>query len=853
MKRARINERLERAARFPVTLVIAPAGFGKSSALRDFLEASRVDALRYDVKREDNTLLAFVHRLSEALEPVAPGALASFAPMQERVLAATEPVRQLSDWFAEHLKDAACTIAIDDLHYAAADPASIALLADLIERCGERIRWIVAARSDVGLPIGTWIAYGRMDLPIGEDELRFTSDEALAAADAHAVELDAHEVESLRQLTEGWPVAVTIALRTRTHSRDLRSAAFGTREMVYRYLAEQVYAALSPEQRAFALATSVFSGFDMHVVEAIGANREFLRGLRTKIAFLNEPSPGQYRYHELFRDFLETELRRSGDREWAQAMQHAAQILERREEFASALLLYAKAQAATNVVNIVAAHGFSLFEHGEIEALATALDAVPQEVQHEDARILGIRGMIHAARGRFEAAERDLLAAIAQSRDDALKMRLVYRYALESIRRGRNCIAFLEPYALDDALPDRLRMPLLGTLATAYASAQRKDEAAQTIARALDLCDAATDQDVQARLYQQASYAFFVAGQLDRARTYAEMAAELATAQNLHEVAARAYLNLFVVVYEQEDSPVEWRALLDKVAEAARKGASSQTRIFALVESYPIEVERGNDAEIEELRSQLNETRSLYPQGYFLALQPAEAMREAWNGSFAEAYATIVRDLPETESSERLALRLSQAALYAFAAGMQDEGTQALERAAHALEGTNASARRAVQTQTYLALAELVRGHTGAAHRRLSEAERSAAPRMKRLRAFIAAVRAAYRIQLGQSDAAAFDAALELLRAEHYGGIARLLASLPMSGDRGNAFASLTAAEREILEILATGASTKEVAGRTGRSPHTVDTHIRSICRKLSCSGRREAVALATSQGWVHR
>jgi DNA-binding CsgD family transcriptional regulator len=88
------------------------------------------------------------------------------------------------------------------------------------------------------------------------------------------------------------------------------------------------------------------------------------------------------------------------------------------------------------------------------------------------------------------------------------------------------------------------------------------------------------------------------------------------------------------------------------------------------------------------------------------------------------------------------------------------------------------------------------------------------------------------------------------LRSQHFGGIARLLAVLPL-GATETGYGGLTPAEREILQMLAKGASTKEVAGRTGRSPHTVDTHIRSICRKLSCRGRREAVALATSQGWV--
>jgi DNA-binding NarL/FixJ family response regulator len=62
---------------------------------------------------------------------------------------------------------------------------------------------------------------------------------------------------------------------------------------------------------------------------------------------------------------------------------------------------------------------------------------------------------------------------------------------------------------------------------------------------------------------------------------------------------------------------------------------------------------------------------------------------------------------------------------------------------------------------------------------------------------------------------------------------------------------SLPAIRRPRVPLLAKGASTKDVAAKSGRSPQTVDTHIRSICRKLNCSGRREAVAIATAAGWV--
>jgi DNA-binding CsgD family transcriptional regulator len=79
-----------------------------------------------------------------------------------------------------------------------------------------------------------------------------------------------------------------------------------------------------------------------------------------------------------------------------------------------------------------------------------------------------------------------------------------------------------------------------------------------------------------------------------------------------------------------------------------------------------------------------------------------------------------------------------------------------------------------------------------------------------------------------------------------------MLAALPSTQTQGEGYSQLTPSEREILQLLAAGASTKDIAARTARSPHTVDTHIRAICRKLQCSGRREAVALAVGAGWVH-
>ena len=693
--RARVNDRLQRAARFPVTLIVAPAGFGKTVALRDFVETARLDAVRYDVARDDRTLLAFVRGLSAALAPVAPTALAAYPAMQQRVMGLTDPVRELGDWFAEHLKRTVCTIVIDDLHYAASAPGTIPLVVDLVERFGDRIRWIIATRSDVGLPIASWIGYGRMDYPVGEDDLRFTSDEALAAGEDAQTSTEPHEIEALRDLTGGWPIALSIALRTRTHAADLRAAASGTREMIYRYLAEQTFAGLTRAQQRFLLRTSVLPTFDGTIAEALGATPEFIDELRRTVTFLSTTSATEYRYHDLFREFLEHELRRTGASEWFDAHVRAGALLEgRRGGDASALALYAKVGAIAPIVSLLERSGFELLERGEGDTVAAALDAIPVAQRSANAAAIGIRAMLDANRGRFDVAEREFVAAIERAGEAELKIVLVHRYAIELVRQDRDCVELLEPYARDDALPLALRVPILGTLATAYVRARRLDDAFVTTQQALSLLET-LDDGVRARLYQQAAYVYQFAPTHERVRSYAAIAVELASARGLYEVAARAYSVMYAVVNDEDDDPIATLAILDKLQECARKGASRQARLFGVIASYAIEVERGDDAALELLDRELAEDDAAAATARVQALVPALALRAAWEGDFRRAHELLAgagaqQPSAERRALERRALRSAETALYAFAAGLHDEGETSLREAGAALDAVPA-------------------------------------------------------------------------------------------------------------------------------------------------------------------
>jgi DNA-binding CsgD family transcriptional regulator len=292
-------------------------------------------------------------------------------------------------------------------------------------------------------------------------------------------------------------------------------------------------------------------------------------------------------------------------------------------------------------------------------------------------------------------------------------------------------------------------------------------------------------------------------------------------------------------------------AILDKLLECGRKSASTQTKLFGLLASYGIESERGDDAAIERLDSELEGLPDVLPRVRREVLLAARAMQLAWRGQFAAAYSLLDGTAQRQTDDERRAARAAEAGFYAYAAGLLEEGEAALAEASAALARCNRPTRRALRARMTIAFAELARGHTAAAHRQISEVERSLEPSMRWLKALAHVGRTIYRVALGQAEPALLAGSLERLRAAHFGGIARLIEAVPFPQSAEGAYVSLTPAEREILELLATGASTKDVAAKTGRSPRTVDTHIRSICQKLRCNGRREAVALATGSGWV--
>lgn len=824
-------------------MLCAPAGFGKTTALRDFVESERLDAVQFNVHAEDNTLFAFARGLSDALSTLVPTIAGAYPTTHERLLSSSDPVRDLADWFDAHLKRVVGTIVIDDLHHASQDQRVPDLLARLIDRTKSRISWIIGTRNDAGLPTASWIGYGLMDAPLGEDDLRFTESEAVAHAADHSIET-VNDVRALHVLTEGWPIALTIALRTRTHATDFPTAAKGAREFIYRYLAEQVFERLTAEEQSLLLAMSIFPEFDAPIVEALGFSVETIEGIRATVSLIVRSAENTYRYHDLFRSFLEDRLQQSGT--LGETLLRASSAIEARDS-ALALTFASRAKDQAAILRLLESHALNLIERGQTEIVSEALAFLSETVRANSGAALTAQAIISAAQGHFEIAEPLFRAAIELTEDLELKSELAGRYAIELVRAGRPCDEIIADYVSDEHISAGHRVSLLGTLSTSYARGGDWKRAMSTMETALQLLRVDASDEVRARLMQQATFVFHLSDP-QRAQRYAMIAIELARRTGLYEVAARAYSGMYSILYEKDDV-LGALAALDSLLECARFSASNQVLLFGLIATLGIEVERANDPAIEATQSEITRVSADLPHTSVETLLPARAMQAAWEADFARAHAILAGSERTQPRDDFRALRCAEIALYAGANADAGAFAAASQEANELLERIAPSARAAL-AHCHLALAELAQGHSAAAHRSIENALRIDG-HFPRLRALAQALRTVHRVALGQTDEAALAGALEQLRSVHFGGMARLIESLPTGGTAQGGYALLTPSERAILELLVRGASTKDVANQTGRSPQTVDTHIRSICRKLECSGRRAAVALAVAQGWV--
>ena len=311
--RPRLIQRLNEGLSRKLTLVSAPAGFGKSTLVSEWITDCDRPAAWLSLDEEHNAPPRFLAYLVAALQTIAPeigGSVQSMfqssqPPAIETILTALlNEIATIPDNFI---------LVLDDYHVIEAPAVDVAL-AFLIQHLPPQMHLIIATREDPQLPLARLRACGQLT-ELRATDLRFTSAEAAEFLNqVMGLGLSAEEIAALENRTEGWIAGLHLAALSMQRSEDITDfiqSFTGSHRFVLDYLVEEVLHQQPESVQTFLLQTSILDRLcgllcDAVTMDPSAAGQETLAYLERANLFI-VPLDNErrwYRYHHLFAGFL---------------------------------------------------------------------------------------------------------------------------------------------------------------------------------------------------------------------------------------------------------------------------------------------------------------------------------------------------------------------------------------------------------------------------------------------------------------------------------------------------------------------------------------------------------------------
>ncbi|OKI65106.1 LuxR C-terminal-related transcriptional regulator [Micromonospora sp. CB01531] len=314
--RPRLLDRLAQGVAAPVTLVSAPAGWGKTTLLASWARAvGEVPPTAWVSVEEGDTGTRLWSYLAAALRAAAEGVPdeGPQPPVPDR-----PPRPDQLELLAAALaaRDRPVRLVLDDLHRIT-DPGALTGLEFLLRHAEGRLRLVVGARFDPPLALHRWRLAGELT-EVGPDELAFTAEEVADLLVAHGVPLPAAAVPRLHERTGGWPAGLrfaALALRAQADPARAVERFTGDQPDVAGYLRDEVLAPLRPDARDVLRRTAIATAVCADLAEAVTGKSDagqVLADLSRAGGFVQHDggSPPWYRCHPLLADLLRDELGR---------------------------------------------------------------------------------------------------------------------------------------------------------------------------------------------------------------------------------------------------------------------------------------------------------------------------------------------------------------------------------------------------------------------------------------------------------------------------------------------------------------------------------------------------------------
>jgi LuxR family maltose regulon positive regulatory protein len=864
---------LEREAGRRLTLISAPAGFGKSTLLGEWLSQEERPVAWVSLDEGDNDPARFLSYLVAALSTVEEGfeedilaALRSPGPPRIEALAGTLLNRVAG-------LPGGVDVVLDDYHAIESEGVH-RIVAFLLENLPGGAHLVLSGRVDPPLPLARLRARGQM-VRLGAADLAFTQEEARAfLRDVMGLDLSAGDVAKLDGRTEGWIAGLQLAalsMRDREDVSGFVESFSGSHRDVLDFLAEEVLSRQPANVKEFLLETSVLERMGGALCDAV-TGRKGGQGMLERLERENlfvvalDDERRWYRYHHLFADFLRGRLRRESPELTSGLHIRASEWNERNGRLSSAIEHALSAPDYGLAARLIEEGVEGAVERGEGATALRWLEALPTEAKRlrprlfvEHAVALVITGRPDDAEPLLKEAERaasettvdgeegrfllGFASAVrswrARLRGDAPEAVGLARRALSLLPEGEAPVRIYAAVRLGDALR------AVGDLAAAgeaYAEAAETDRAAgHAYARLAAMAMLARVRAEQGRL-READQAFRRA-----LRLLADGGFEQSPAAGV------VHIGMADLLYERDDLDGAERAL-ERGVDLAERTGDVGTLVWAYVALSRSKRARGDEGGALERASQAE--RAARESGADLQI----AVAASWmarlrldRGELAGA-AALERERAASadgvSAAARAVDRMTSARLLR-ARGRHREALSLLQESREAAEAEG-RARDLVEILTLTALALWASNEKARAVDAIAEALELAAPEGY-VRTYV-------------DEGSRMVALLSEVLESRWGGRpgvprrfpARYPKKLLTALERDQARAATSAArppgplserELEVLRLIASGKSNRRIAEDLFVSMATVKTHTNNLYRKLDARSRTQAVARARESG----
>ncbi len=510
--RPRLIRRLDEGLRLGhrLTLVSAPAGFGKTTLLTDWIGQREGPVAWLSLDEQDNEAPRFWAYLIAALQTVhaelGQGALQLLrVPQPPPTQAILGSLLNEIAALAQAPFPPGILLVLDDYHLVSA-PQIHEGLTFLLEHQPPNLHLVISTRADPPLPVFRLRARGHLT-EVRTDDLRFTPDEAATFLNSMMnLDLAPEDVQALKTRTEGWIVGLQLAaisLQGRTDARQFIATFSGSHHYVLEYLTEEVVRRQSGPLRRFLMLTSVLDRLCGPLCDALTGESDgdaVLADLQRRNLFIVplDDERRWYRYHHLFADLLGNLLRKGRTPEQIHELHRRASAwYEKNGDPDGAIKHALQAVDFERAAALIEQRAQTIIAHGRLTTLLRWAEALPEALLRARPRLrlyqgwaLNLSGQIDAAQQVLRETRATLQSLPPASENEALRGQLAALLTGIATQREETATVIGEARQALAHLPaaDRIsRARVYMALGTAYAYQDNLDLAAATWQQGRDL------------------------------------------------------------------------------------------------------------------------------------------------------------------------------------------------------------------------------------------------------------------------------------------------------------------------------------------------------------------------------